>query len=189
MSAGFLSGSYVPTTSTVLPFRGLVQHPEQSFGAGHGHERLVQLISDSLHRVEKQIREEKEHHEVADFHVQPTVPAQGAERAEVSYHLLDLVEPSEEFTVAQYQRAARIAAADRSAPHSLTMANASQRYTLDAASLQDATVRLNGNALTLGPGDRVPRATGVPASAGILTMAPATITFLAVPAAANAACG
>ena len=27
-----------------------------------------------------------------------------AERAEVSYHLLDLVEPSEEFTVAQYQR-------------------------------------------------------------------------------------
>ena len=35
-----------------------------------------------------------------------------AERAEVSYHLLDLVEPSEEFTVAQYQRAAREAAAD-----------------------------------------------------------------------------
>ena len=35
-----------------------------------------------------------------------------AERAEVSYHLLDLVDPSEEFTVAQYQRAARAAAAD-----------------------------------------------------------------------------
>jgi len=35
-----------------------------------------------------------------------------AERAEVSYHLLDLVEPSEEFTVAQYQKAARVAAAD-----------------------------------------------------------------------------
>jgi tRNA dimethylallyltransferase len=34
------------------------------------------------------------------------------ERAEVSYHLLDLVEPSEEFTVAQYQSAARVAAAD-----------------------------------------------------------------------------
>ena len=30
----------------------------------------------------------------------------------MSYHLLDLVEPSEEFTVAQYQRAARVAAAD-----------------------------------------------------------------------------
>jgi tRNA dimethylallyltransferase len=35
-----------------------------------------------------------------------------AERAEVSYHLLDLVDPSEEFTVEQYQRAAREAAAD-----------------------------------------------------------------------------
>ncbi len=35
-----------------------------------------------------------------------------AERSEVNYHLLDLVEPSEEFTVAQYQRAARDAAAD-----------------------------------------------------------------------------
>ena len=35
-----------------------------------------------------------------------------AERAEVNYHLLDLVDPSEEFTVAQYQRAARAAAAD-----------------------------------------------------------------------------
>jgi tRNA dimethylallyltransferase len=35
-----------------------------------------------------------------------------AERGEVNYHLLDLVEPSEEFTVAQFQKAAREAAAD-----------------------------------------------------------------------------
>jgi tRNA dimethylallyltransferase len=35
-----------------------------------------------------------------------------AERAEVSYHLLDLVEVSEEFTVAQYQSAARVAESD-----------------------------------------------------------------------------
>ncbi len=34
------------------------------------------------------------------------------ERSEVSYHLLDLVDASEEFTVAQYQRAARVAASD-----------------------------------------------------------------------------
>ena len=34
------------------------------------------------------------------------------ERSEVSYHLLDLVEPSDEFTVAQFQSAARAAAAD-----------------------------------------------------------------------------
>jgi tRNA dimethylallyltransferase len=33
-----------------------------------------------------------------------------AERAEVNYHLLDLIEPGEEFTVARYQRAAREAA-------------------------------------------------------------------------------
>ena len=33
------------------------------------------------------------------------------ERAEVSYHLLDLVSPSEEFTVAQFQREARLALA------------------------------------------------------------------------------
>ncbi len=78
---------------------------------------------------------------------------------------------------------------DRNAPHSLKIANASERYTLDAASLQDATVRLNGNTLTLGSDDRVPHLAGAPASAGMLTMAPATITFLAVPAAANAACG
>jgi tRNA dimethylallyltransferase len=38
----------------------------------------------------------------------PTV----VERAEVNYHLIDLVEPSEEFTVAQFQTAAREAAAD-----------------------------------------------------------------------------
>jgi tRNA dimethylallyltransferase len=35
-----------------------------------------------------------------------------AERAEVSYHLIDLVEPSEEFTVAQYQATGRVAATD-----------------------------------------------------------------------------
>jgi tRNA dimethylallyltransferase len=34
------------------------------------------------------------------------------QRAEVNYHLLDLVEPSEEFTLAQYQAAARENAAD-----------------------------------------------------------------------------
>jgi tRNA dimethylallyltransferase len=35
-----------------------------------------------------------------------------AERSDVSYHLLDLVDASEEFTVAQFQRAARAAAKD-----------------------------------------------------------------------------
>ena len=77
---------------------------------------------------------------------------------------------------------------DRNAPYSVNIADASERYTLDAANSQDSTVRLNGTALALGLKDGVPSMTGIPASGGILTMAPATITFLAVPAAANPAC-
>ncbi len=41
-----------------------------------------------------------------------TAKATAIERAEVPYHLIDLVEPSEEFTVAQFQRAARRASAE-----------------------------------------------------------------------------
>jgi hypothetical protein len=64
----------------------------------------------------------------------------------------------------------------------------SERYTLDAANLQDATVRLNGSALGLSALDDLPRITGAPTLAGALSFAPATITFLAVPTAANNAC-
>jgi len=78
---------------------------------------------------------------------------------------------------------------DRTTPHTLRLPQASQRYTLDAASLEDATVRLNGDTLALGSDDRMPHVAGIPTPAGILMMAPATITFLVVPAAANAACG
>jgi hypothetical protein len=77
---------------------------------------------------------------------------------------------------------------DREAAHELTMAEAARRYTLDAANLDDGTVRLNGATLALtGAGD-LPRLAGVATQAGIVTFAPATITFLAVPTAANAAC-
>jgi hypothetical protein len=77
---------------------------------------------------------------------------------------------------------------DRSAPHSLMFPTTSERYTLDAANLQDATVRLNGSALGLSALDDLPRITGAPTLAGALSFAPATITFLAVPTAANNAC-
>ena len=77
---------------------------------------------------------------------------------------------------------------DQSAPHSLMFPAASERYTLDAADLRDVTVRLNGSALGLGALDDLPRITGAPTSAGTLAFAPATITFLAVPTAANSAC-
>jgi Glycosyl hydrolase family 79, N-terminal domain len=77
---------------------------------------------------------------------------------------------------------------DRSAPHSLTLPVASERYALDAASLQDTTVRLNGLPLRLGPQDDLPRISGLAMDAGALTFAPATITFLTMPAAGNQAC-
>lgn len=77
---------------------------------------------------------------------------------------------------------------DRSAPHALTLPVASERYALDSASLQDTTVRLNGLPLRLGSQDDLPRIAGVQTAAGALMFAPATITFLTVPAAGNKAC-
>jgi hypothetical protein len=77
---------------------------------------------------------------------------------------------------------------DRDAPHQLTIAQATQRYTLDSVSLGDGTVRLNGATLALTDTDDLPRLAGVATPAGIVTFAPATITFLAVPTAGNAMC-
>jgi hypothetical protein len=76
----------------------------------------------------------------------------------------------------------------RNAPRSLTLATASERYTLEAVSLADIDVRLNGRALKLSAHDELPSIAGVPTIASTVTFAPATITFLAVPAAANDAC-
>lgn len=77
---------------------------------------------------------------------------------------------------------------DRDAPHALTLPTESVRYTLDAASLLDERVRLNGRTLTLSAGDELPTITGTPTTANALTFAQATITFLAIPAAGNNAC-
>jgi heparanase 1 len=77
---------------------------------------------------------------------------------------------------------------DRGAPHALMLPLASMRYTLDAADVSATEVRLNGRALKLGAGDRLPSMEGDPTEAGISTFAPATITFLAMPRAANRAC-
>jgi hypothetical protein len=77
---------------------------------------------------------------------------------------------------------------DRDAPHDLTITGATQRYTLEAADLQDGSVRLNGAALALTEAGDLPRMAGIATAAGEVTFAPATITFLAVPAAGNAAC-
>lgn len=77
---------------------------------------------------------------------------------------------------------------DRDAPHALMLAGASERYTLDAANLQDGIVRLNGRPLALGADDTLPHLPGVQTAPGTVTFAPATISFLAVPATNNPAC-
>jgi hypothetical protein len=78
--------------------------------------------------------------------------------------------------------------ADRDAPHTLTLPTASVRYTLDAANLLDERIRLNGHPLTLSAKDELPIIAGVPAAAGMVTFAAATITFLAIVEANNEAC-
>jgi heparanase len=77
---------------------------------------------------------------------------------------------------------------DRAVAHHLMLAGAALRYTLDAADLSDGEIRLNGTALALDPRGGLPEIDGVPMAAGIASFAPATITFLAVPEAANRAC-
>jgi hypothetical protein len=77
---------------------------------------------------------------------------------------------------------------DRGASHQLTITQPAQRYTLDAVRLGDSTIRLNGIRLALTAADDLPRLAAVATSAGSVTFAPATITFLAVPTAGNAVC-
>jgi hypothetical protein len=73
-------------------------------------------------------------------------------------------------------------------PHVVILPMAADRYTLHAASAQDKNVQLNGNTLGLDPQGNLPPVEGNQASAGALTIAPASITFLTVPEAANDAC-
>jgi heparanase 1 len=77
---------------------------------------------------------------------------------------------------------------DRSAPLSLDVAMAAERYSLSASSLHAASVQLNGSELKLGADDAIPRLTGIPTGSGRRTLPPATIMFLAIPNANNANC-
>jgi len=77
---------------------------------------------------------------------------------------------------------------DRDAPHALVLPTASLRYTLDAESLLEDRVRLNGSPLLLGAGDELSTVAGAATAANTLTFAPATITFLAIPDGGNNAC-
>ena len=70
----------------------------------------------------------------------------------------------------------------------ITLPIASVRYTLSASTLQSASVILNGESLKLASNDDLPKINGRAVAAGPMRFAPATITFLAVPEAGNAAC-
>jgi hypothetical protein len=77
---------------------------------------------------------------------------------------------------------------DRTASHRLTLAKPSERYTLDAASLRASTVWLNGGPLELDEKGDLPPIMGASTPAGVLSFAPATISFLTIPEAENSAC-
>jgi heparanase 1 len=72
----------------------------------------------------------------------------------------------------------------------LTLPTPAERYTLSSSSpdLQVRKVQLNGTELKLGANEELPRLAGIPEPAGEVSLAPATITFLALPQAANGAC-
>jgi Glycosyl hydrolase family 79, N-terminal domain len=78
--------------------------------------------------------------------------------------------------------------ASRDRAQALALPLASERYTIGAPSLQSSTVQLNGRTLALGAGDALPDIVAVPTQAGVVTFGAATITFLAIPSAANPAC-
>lgn len=72
--------------------------------------------------------------------------------------------------------------------HALTLSASAERYTLHAAQLQGTIVQLNGKRLALTADDRLPRLEARVTPAGTVRLAPATITFLVFPNAANPAC-
>ncbi len=77
---------------------------------------------------------------------------------------------------------------DRDDAHAIDLAAASERYVLTAPKLEDTRVELNGKELSLGADDALPKLKGVATPAGRITLAPTSITFLAVAGANNASC-
>ena len=78
--------------------------------------------------------------------------------------------------------------ANRTAPQSLDVPMAAERYIITARNLLSKQVQLNGNELSLGADDALPQLTGTPTDSGNLIFAPASITFLAIPNANDSAC-
>jgi hypothetical protein len=78
--------------------------------------------------------------------------------------------------------------ADRSASQSLGIPKDAESYTLTSEDMLSTKVELNGSELKLGGGDALPQMKGKAEHSGQITLAPASITFLAFPKAKNADC-
>ena len=77
---------------------------------------------------------------------------------------------------------------DEKSSHSLDLPVAAERFSMTSKELLGGTVELNGKPMELGPGDSLPALNGLPVKAGSVELAPASITFLTVGKANNAAC-
>lgn len=75
----------------------------------------------------------------------------------------------------------------RTAEAALRIAAASERFTLSSPDLLGRRVLLNGVELLARADGALPQLAGVPTGAGVVTFAPATLTFLAVPLAEDGA--
>ncbi|HWF02622.1 MAG TPA: hypothetical protein VHA06_02995, partial [Candidatus Angelobacter sp.] len=78
--------------------------------------------------------------------------------------------------------------ADRTTAQELNVPVSAERYTLTAKDPMDKTVELNGAELEVDAEGDVPPLPGIEQHAGRIVLAPESITFLAMPKAANPAC-
>ena len=78
--------------------------------------------------------------------------------------------------------------ADRAGTQSIDLPMEAELYSLTAPDLMGTHVQLNGNELELGADEALPSLKGEAAKQGTIMLAPASITFLAFPKAANASC-
>ena len=76
----------------------------------------------------------------------------------------------------------------RDASQSFDIPTAAERYTLTAPDLLDSRVQLNGVELQLGADDTLPAVKGIATPSGKVSLAPVSITFLALPKAHNTSC-
>jgi hypothetical protein len=78
---------------------------------------------------------------------------------------------------------------DREKPHAISVSVDGSRYALSSPSSSSKTTLLNGTVLALTPDGDLPAIEGVPVPRGDVVVPAASIVFVALPKAGNAACG